>query len=130
MPTLTLNPAVVDALITDGGFTYDPREDALVQPGTVRGYAIAIPGTERALGGAFTPLAFGRAVADATSAGDRYSGDVYIGGWYSPERGYMVELATVHNVDRVTAVLIGELRYQDAIYDMATGEPIPLRLTV
>lgn len=128
MSVATLNPALSAALAEFGGFTYDPRTDSLVMVGSRDGYAIAIPGTERNLGTEFTPDAFTAALSDAlASIGDHYGADVFVGGWRSDDRGYMIELTTVHNVDRSTAMLLGVVRDQDAIFDLGTGEEIDVR---
>ena len=115
---------VLDSILTDGGFTYDPRSDRLVRVGEATGYMIAIPGTEQLLGPAcltrdefvtrFVALVRRAVVGDG----------VYVGGWLSPDRGFMIELSELFRGDRVSAVRLGALRNQEAILDLGSGELI------
>lgn len=113
---------LLDSIIADGGFTYDARQGQLVRVGDTAGYMIAIPGTEIHLGPAsltrdefasrFAALVTSAAVGDGT----------YVGGWLSPERGFMIELSELYRGSRDDAVRLGTERNQEAILDLATGE--------
>lgn len=121
---------LLDAVTTNGGFTYSPVADRLFQVGVDTGYAIAIPGTEQIVGsGDITREQFAEGVARVLtdpSAKALIANGVAIGGWYSPERNvYMVELTEILTTDRIRAVEIGRSRNQEAIFDLATGEEIP-----
>lgn len=121
MTTTTL----LDTLATDGGFTYDPATDAVLQVGQATGWAIAVPGTERVVGTTgITREAFAAAFADiVTGYGDQLADGAVVGGWYSEDRGqYIVELTEIHKVDKATAVALGIARGQEGIFDLATGE--------
>lgn len=110
---------------TTGGFTYDARTDALVTVGEASGYAIAVPGTERIVGtGSLTREAFADRFVDVVREfADLIDNGAYVGGWYSEDRDvYMIEITEIHNVDRDTAVAIGEARNQEGIFDLANGE--------
>lgn len=116
---------LAEQITENGGFTLDPVTGRTLVVGTDTGWAIALPGTERLIGENLTENAFGEALSDVLAsipADDREN--VKVGGWYSPERGYMIELTTVLHVDRGTAELIGDIRNQDAIFNLATGEEI------
>jgi hypothetical protein len=119
MPTALL----LDTIITDGGFTFDLQGDRLVRVGEASGYMIAIPGTETLLGPADMSRDdfVSRFVALARTA----PAGVFVGGWLSPERGFMIELSELFHGDRASAVSIGVARRQEAILDLATGEFIP-----
>jgi hypothetical protein len=124
--TTSLN--LVKAIETDGGFTFDPADDALVVIGEATGYAVARPGTERVVGTqGITREAFAEAVADLLiEHAAAFCTGAVLGGWYSPERGvYLVELTDVLRVDRAEAVRVGTERHQEGILDLATGEYIP-----
>lgn len=119
---------LVTAITENGGFTLDLDTARVLQVGQDTGWCIAVPGTERVIGHDLTANAFTAAVADAMASvpvDDRP--DVKIGGWYSPDRGYMVELTNVFRVDQTTAEIIGDIRDQDAIFDLETGTEITLR---
>lgn len=114
-----------DSIRDNGGFTYSPSEDRILTVGQDRGWCIAIPGTEHLIGQRLTADAFNDAVQAAYLTAQLLgydSDDVHVGGWHSPDRGFMVELTTVLQVDRSTAITLGELREQDAIFNLATGE--------
>jgi hypothetical protein len=124
---------LLDTLIADGGFTYDPQAGALVELGSVAGYAIAVPGTERVVGnGSLTDHEdAAERFADAFTAtvraydGQFLAGEWAVGGWYSPERdAYMVEISVIFRGSREAAVALGRARNQEAIFDLATGETI------
>jgi hypothetical protein len=125
-----LTTRLADAIRDNGGFTYHPDTDRILTVGEDAGYAIAIPGTEYIVGDRFTSDVFTDAVNAAFLAaqdGGYAAEDIHVGGWWSPDRGYMVELTTVlRNIDRSTAITIGELRDQDAIFHLDTGEEITL----
>jgi len=114
--------SLLDSILTDGGFTFDPRRDELLRVGDTTGYMVAIPGTEVLLGPAsltrdefatrFAALVSSAAVREAT----------YVGGWLSPDRGFMIELSELYRGDRASAVRLGAERNQEAILDLATGE--------
>ena len=119
---------LITTITQDGGFTFDATTGTLVTVGTRTGYAVAVPGTEHVVGDAtITREAFADAVADvATQYADRIARGAVIGGWYSEDRGvYVVELTDILTWDRRTAELIGRIRNQEAIFDLATGEVIP-----
>jgi len=122
-------PAVRTALEVHGGFTLDPRTGRMLTPGEDRGYVIALPGTEQLLGHEVTEEGF-RAAFDAATAEmtDDQREVVFVGGWYSSERGYMIELSQVLDIDRDSAEVIGRAFDQDAIFDLTRGEEIPLRV--
>lgn len=125
---MTTSIDLVQAIETDGGFTFDPTTNALLAVGEATGYAIAIPGTEHVVGTTdITREAFAAAVADlVTDNAELFDLGAVLGGWYSPERGvYLVELSMIFRVDRAAAVKIGEWAHQEAIFDLATGETIP-----
>lgn len=124
---MTATMDLQDAMITNGGFTYDPLARALVIVGRGTGYAIARPGTERIIGpGSLDRESFAELFADVVYAyGSQLDGGAYVGGWYSPERDvYMIEITDVFRVDRATALTLGTVRDQEAIFDLATGESI------
>lgn len=125
----TLTTRLADAIRDNGGFTYSPTEDRILTVGTDRGFAIAVPGTEYVIGDRLTADVFTDAVNAAfltAQANGWDSEDIHVGGWHSQERGYMVELTTVLRVDRSSAITIGILRDQDAIFCLDTGEEITL----
>lgn len=116
---------LITTIETAGGFTYDLRTDALVIVGQTAGYAIAVPGTERIVGsGAISREAFAaRFVEVVREFGAMIDNGAFVGGWYSDDRNaYMIEITEIHNVDRDTAVQIGEARNQEGIFDLALGE--------
>ena len=118
---------ILPALVTDGGFTFDPQSAELVEIGTRRGFAIAVPGTETVLGnGDLTTEDLVSAIGDLIMVhADALATGAMIGGWHSPERDvYMVEISDVIRCDRESAIAIGRMRGQEAITDLATGEEI------
>lgn len=116
-----LSTSLFDTIVSDGGFTYDVSGDSLVRIGSTSGYAIAIPGTEILLGDVnLTREEFAQRFTAlmrkaATSKG------IYVGGWLSPDRGYMIELSEVHHIDRSSAIALGVDRGQESILDLSTG---------
>jgi hypothetical protein len=119
--------ATLDA---NGGFTLDPRTGRLLTVGEDSGFAIAVAGTEQIIGDALTEEGFRNAFTAAMETVHPVDIDqdaVFIGGWRAPERGYMIELTKVHHVSRASAILLGVLHDQDAIFDIATGEEIETR---
>jgi hypothetical protein len=120
---MTETLSLIDRIKTDGGFTFDPFAEQLITAGTTTGYMIAIPGTEMHLGpAAMTREQFAARFAVLLS---NVSPGVYVGGWLSPDRGFMIELSELHHVDRETAIALGKARNQEGIFDLATGEFIP-----
>lgn len=119
---------LLTAIERDGGFTYSVWADALIHIGETTGYAIAVPGTEILLGPAdLTRAEFAdrfAAVLRRTMQSDDTPFPAYVGGWLSPERGYMLELSEIRQVTRAQAVTLGTERGQEAILDLATGEMI------
>jgi hypothetical protein len=122
---------LVAVITANGGFTYDPAVGHLITVGETTGYAIAVPGTERLIGAeGITREAFAAAFADVVA---EYAEAItvdgcVIGGWFSPDRGYMIELTKIwQTIDRETAIMIGQSSHQDAIFDLATGEEISTR---
>lgn len=116
---------LIAAIEINGGFTYDLRTDTLVTIGEATGYAIAVPGTERIIGaGSVSRETFADRFVDVVREfADIIDNGAYVGGWYSDDRdAYMIEISEIHNVDRDTAVRVGEARNQEAILDLATGE--------
>lgn len=115
--------ALLDALRTDGGFTFDPSSGRLVNVGERIGWAIARPGTERIIGVTLDPAAFAGELAvllDAYAA--ELADGALIGGWHSPQRDvYMVELTDVYVVGEGQAVLLGALRGQESVFNLGTG---------
>lgn len=121
-------PAVelLDALRTDGGFTWDPSTGHLLRAGDRIGWAIARPGTERIIGVTLDPEAFAGelSVLLADYAADIDAGAL-VGGWHSPERDvWMVELTDVYVVDEGQAVLLGALRGQESVFNLGTGASV------
>src|SRR3954468_3859623 len=116
-------------MITNGGFTYDPQADQLITVGSTVGYAIAVPGTEHHFGRkSMTREEFAALFAIViTEWAEEITVDgCVIGGWMSPDRGYMIELTKIwRHVDRATAIMLGVSSHQEAIFDLATGEEIP-----
>lgn len=119
---------LLDSIQTNGGFTWNPNTDTLIEVGSVRGYAIAIPGTERLLTSGLNREEFANAFAQLMTDPQlsQYLEDgAVVGGWYSPERDlYMVELADIWDVDREHAIMIGEALNQEAVFNLCTGEEI------
>jgi hypothetical protein len=126
---LTQTRALLDALQTEGGFTWDPRRHQRVHVGDRVGYMIAVPGTERLLApGSMTAADLETALAEMGQAYAQLGKDAYVGGWYSPERdAYMIEVSKIFDISREAAVRLGHLRGQEAIFDIGTGEEIDLR---
>lgn len=123
-----MTTSLIDTIKTDGGFTFDPHTDSLIKVGTVSGYAIAVPGTERLIGsGSITRERFADAfVAVVREFSDMIDNGAVVGGWYSAERdAYMVEITEIWDVDLDEAVEIGTARNQEGIFDLANGEFIP-----
>lgn len=121
---------LLNAITTGGGFTYNPATDLLIEVGSVHGYAIAIPGTERHLGKCgVTREQFAEQFANLLSDPlmQVYLKDgALVGGWYSPEKDvYMIELSDIWDVPRDIAVSVGKYEGQEAIFDLYTGEEIP-----
>lgn len=115
--------SVYDVILSEGGFTFDVATSGLVRVGEASGYVVALPGTEMLLGPADLSreefaVRFADLVADARVRG------VFVGGWLSPERGFMIELSEVHQCSRAAAIRLGVQRNQEAILDLATGELI------
>ena len=110
------------ALRRNGGFTFDPRTGQTLSIGDTSGFAIALPGTERPV--SLDPDEFTAALADLTNTAEvLLNTTVFVGGWYSTERGiYLIELSEIRLVSRAAAVALGQARQQEAILDMATGE--------
>src|SRR5262249_23096745 len=113
---------LLDTIIADGGFTYDVHSGSLLRVGEASGYMIAIPGTEMLLGPAdLNREEFATRFAALVSEAAVGEG-VYVGGWLSPVRGFMIELSELHHCDRDSAVKLGVARGQEAVLDLATGQ--------
>ena len=115
---------LLNALKTDGGFTYDPKKGEIVKVGSVKGIAVARPGTEQIVGrGDIGREDFANAVADAIEKhGDDFGKGAMLGGWYSEDRdAYMVEVTDVFP-DRDSAIKAGRERNQEGIFDLGTGD--------
>lgn len=128
MTATIATPDLIQTITDNGGFTYDPTANALIEVGSTTGYAIAVPGTEHVVGTAdVTREAFIAAVADLiTTYADKFAAGAVLGGWFSEDRGvYLVELSMIFRVSREFAVEIGQILNQEAIFDLATGETIP-----
>jgi hypothetical protein len=112
-----------------GGFTYNPRTGKVLEVGKDKGFAVAVPGTERSLGkGDMSKREFQSAVADVImSRQTEITNGAVVGGWYSPDRDqYVVELTHILDPSkRDAAIAEGKRRNQEAIFDLATGETIP-----
>jgi hypothetical protein len=122
----TAGQQMINAMKAEGGFTYDPRKGGLVKVGTVKGVAVAVPGTETPVGsGSVSRADFVRAVADVIMQhGDKFADGAMLGGWYSSDRDtYMVEVTDVIP-DRETAISEGKRRNQEGVFDLGTGEYI------
>jgi hypothetical protein len=101
-------------------------QGGLVKVGTVKGVAVAVPGTETPVGsGSVSRADFVRAVADVIMQhGDKFADGAMLGGWYSSDRDtYMVEVTDVIP-DRETAISEGKRRNQEGVFDLGTGEYI------
>jgi hypothetical protein len=117
-----MSTGLLDTIVTDGGFTFDPHSGGLLRIGQASGFMVAIPGTEQLLGPAdLTREQF--ATRFAVLARSAPAG-AYVGGWLSPDRGFMIELSELY-ADRGRAVALGVARGQEAILDLTTGEFIP-----
>jgi hypothetical protein len=118
--------SMIKSMKESGGFTFDPRKDALVKIGSVKGVAVAIPGTETVVGsGNVSRDAFIKGVADVIEKhGEKFANGAMLGGWYSPDRDiYMVEVTEVFP-DRESAILAGKQRNQEGVFDLGTGDYI------
>jgi hypothetical protein len=115
---------LVGTIARDGGFTFAPL-GGLIPVGSVTGWAIAVPGTERVVGHAgITRETFAAVFADLMIEFEReIAAGAVVGGWYSEARGvYMIELTEIHDLPREEAVEIAVDRDQEAIFNLATGE--------
>ena len=110
---------LLDTIVADGGFTFDPTADAFVKIGDVEGFAIAVPDTEHIIGHTgITAEEF----AEAFAAFEVPAGSL-IGGYYSADRdAYMIETSEIHNVPEFEAIALGIARNQESIINMMTGE--------
>jgi len=115
--------SLLDVITTDGGFTFDPGTGDLLRVGECTGFMIAIAGTEMRLGPA--ELTRDQLAARFAALVSGAPAGVYVGGWLSPERGFMIELSELHVCDRASAIAMGMGRGQECILDLATGEFIP-----
>lgn len=123
---MTTNTRVVPGdlavlLVTDGGFTYDPAAGALVEVGDRDGWAIALNGTERLIVDPTDTREFDTAFTSAEQ--EARERDCLVGGWYSDQRhAYIVEVTSIADVDRQTALTLGAVEDQETIINMRTGE--------
>lgn len=118
---------MIDTIRTNGGFTYDPELDQIIEVGRTSGFAVAVPGTEHVVGTAdIDEEAFVEAVSKiVTEYADHIHRGAFLGGWYSSDREvYVVELTEIVQ-DPTWAKFLGHIRHQEAIFDLATGEAIP-----
>jgi hypothetical protein len=111
--------SLLDTITRDGGFTYDLASDRLLRVGESDGFMVAIPGTECLIGPA--DLTREDFAARFAAVARQAPNGTYVGGWLSPDRGFMIELSERFN-DREHAVRLGVARHQEAILDLATGE--------
>ena len=125
--------SLIDEIKEHGGFTYNPRNGEVLQVGEAKGFAVAVPGSERVVGketvgGDYvTREDFANGFADVVEQyADEIANGAMIGGWYSPERNeFMVELTNILDPnDRDAAIRAGQEGNQEAIFDLATGETI------
>lgn len=120
LPTTDL-PGTVER---EGGFTFNPRTKNLVKVGEQAGFAIAVPHTEVTLGQNLNHVELLSAIEKVTTK-NRVAlsqEDHYIGGWTSPERGFMAELSQISVIPKNRAVAVGTARNQEGILNMKTGE--------
>lgn len=124
---------LMDEIQANGGFTWDPKTNGILKVGEAKGFAVAVPGTERIVGvekvsgDDITREDFVKGVADVLQEHWQELADgAVLGGWYSPERNaYMVELSNIVDPsDRDAAIQLGKERNQEAIFDLATGETV------
>jgi hypothetical protein len=121
---------VLPALVSEGGFTFDVESASLVGIGERRGYAIAIPDSERILGSEdVTTEDLVSAIADLIMEyADALSTGAMVGGWHSTDRNvYMVEISDVITCDRTNAIAIGRMRGQESVFDLSNGECVSCR---
>lgn len=116
-----------------GGFTYNPKSGHVMQVGKDKGFAVAVPGTERIVGQEkvngedVTREDFAKGVASVLMEHRKeIAAGAVLGGWYSPERNqYMVELTHIVPPNkRDEAIKLGQDRNQEAIFDISNGETI------
>lgn len=124
---------LISEIQKNGGFTYNPKSGHVLQVGKDKGFAVAVPGTERIVGEEkvngedITREDFAKGVASVLMEHRKeIAAGAVLGGWYSPERNqYMVELTHIVPPDkRDEAIKLGEQRNQEAIFDISTGETI------
>lgn len=123
-------PDLIGAIKANGGFTYSPKGNRLLEVGKDKGFAVAVPGTEQVVGRGknVSRADFVKGVTDVIM---KHSGAInqgaVLGGWYSEDRDvYMVELTQVLPAgDRAGAIAEGAKRGQEGIFDLASGEYIP-----
>lgn len=123
---------VRNAIAADGGFSWSVRDDRPLVVGQDTGWAVAVPGTEHTLED-LTDAVLASVVEDALDDAVRRGFDadqLAVGGWHGGGRGYMVEVTTVVQTDRTTATILGEIRDQDAVFNLATGEEVRTRFDV
>lgn len=122
---------MITALADAGGFTCDPLADLIMTvgalPEAVDGWVVARPETETIIATGDRER-FAEAFANLVEAHfDTIVEGAMVGGWYSAERNaYMIEIVDVLDVSREEAMLIGWVRNQEAIFNLATGETIML----
>lgn len=117
-----------DTTKQQGGFTYSPATGQLLKIGSSTGYAVAIPGTQHVVGTTtVSPEAFADAVADLVERHPkRIDRGAVVCARHSQQRGvYIAELTDILPWSRRVATLMGWMRNQEAIVDLATGETIP-----
>lgn len=122
-------PDLVAAIKVNGGFTYDPASNRVLQVGKDKGFAVAVPGTEQVVGRGknISRDEFARSVARVVMAHqDEINNGAVLGGWYSEDRDiYMVELTDILPADdRAGAIAEGTRRNQEGIFDLSSGDYI------
>jgi hypothetical protein len=120
--TVIPTAALLDELTEQGGFTLDPVTGELLHTGDRDGWVISRAGTERQV----DPATFAERLPEVMAEwSDAIADGALVGGWYSRERGvYVLDLSDVFDVDRVTALVIGAQRDQEAVFSLATGESV------
>jgi hypothetical protein len=119
--------SMITSIHDNGGFTFNPSKGGLVEVGSVKGVAVAVPHTETIVGHGenVDRDEFIRGVTDVIMKhGDHFANGGMLGGWYSPERQvYMVEVTDLVP-DREAAIKLGKERNQEGVFDLETGEYI------
>ena len=114
--------------VAAGGFTYNPRLDCFIDPGSMVGYLVGIKPFGREYFIDTQSWRVGALIIDFyTEHSPLLDGNLlrFIGGWVENGVLHLDVVEYVYELDR--ALMVGALNEQIAIFDIAAGESIYLR---